>query len=492
VTVSGEVVFERYLGGADLEHGVPVTAATRFHVASVSKQFTALAVLLEAEAGRVDLAADIHAYLPELADYGANVTVSDLVHHTGGLRDQWELMMLSGTPLDGLIRQSAIVAMAARQRGLNFPPGTDFRYSNTGYSLLAEIVARSSGKPFFRYLEEAVFAPVGMRETLVYGDATRLLPDRAMSYRLGAEGDVRLARLNYSNYGATSLHSTARDLARWARELMHPTVFDPALIARMTAPGALRDGTPLNYGFGIMRDVLGGRSALTHGGADAGYRAAFNCFPGQDASVIVLSNGQADVGAIAAALADAFLSPGSPTPDLVTPDAPTLAALAGYYVGAWGPGLTLQAADGKLVVSGSGGPPVEAKFLANGDFYLYSPTYAFSRTPEGDLVETQGVGGLKMRHHRTARAAPSSAELATLAGRYHSDEIDSTYDLAVADGGLAVSCLRFEPVKLAPGETDAFDGGGTRLTVVRDSRGAPSGFSISTGRVRGLQFQKIG
>ena len=106
VSVGGEVVFERYLGGADLEHGVAVSAASRFHVASVSKQFTAFAVLLEAEAGRVDLDGDIRHHLPELADYGATVTVSDLVHHTGGLRDQWELMMLSGTPMDGMIRRT--------------------------------------------------------------------------------------------------------------------------------------------------------------------------------------------------------------------------------------------------------------------------------------------------------------------------------------------------------------------------------------------------
>jgi CubicO group peptidase (beta-lactamase class C family) len=228
VSVGGEPVFERYLGGADLEHGVAVSASTRFHVASVSKQFTAFAVLLEATAGRVDLSADVHVYLPELADYDATVTVSDLVHHTGGLRDQWELMMLSGTPLDGLIRQSAILAMAASQKGLNFPPGTAFRYCNTGYSLLAEIVARTSGTRFPRYLKERLFAPLGMNETLVYGDAAHLVPDRAMSYRFNRNGEVRQARLNYSNYGATSLQSTPRDLARWARELMHPPCSAPS------------------------------------------------------------------------------------------------------------------------------------------------------------------------------------------------------------------------------------------------------------------------
>src|SRR5580698_7047622 len=238
-------------------------------------------------------------------------------------------MMLSGTPLDGMIKQGAIVAMAARQRALNFPPGTDCRYSNTGYSLLAEIVRRASGKPFADYLDEAVFAPLGMADTVVYGDASRLLPDRAMSYRLEPDKSVRLARLNYSNYGATSLNTTPRDLAKWRRELLHPSLFPAELIARMTTPGALKDGTPLNYGYGIMRDVLWGRPALTHGGADAGYRALCDSYPEEDATIVVLSNGQADVAAIGHALADAFLSPAPAAPQVATPDQATLDGLAG-------------------------------------------------------------------------------------------------------------------------------------------------------------------
>jgi CubicO group peptidase (beta-lactamase class C family) len=490
VTVGGEVLFERYLGGADLEHGVPVTAATRFHVASVSKQFTAFAALLEAKAGRLDLDADIHAYLPELADYGDVVTVSDLVHHTGGLRDQWELMMLSGTPLEGLIKQGAIVAMAARQKGLNFEPGTDYHYSNTGYSLLAEIVRRTSGKAFAQYLEEAVFAPLGMRDTLVYGDASQLLRDRAMSYRLDADGTVRLARLNYSNYGATSLNTTPRDLAKWTRELLHPSVFPTDLITTMTTPGTLRDGTPMNYGFGIVRDVLWGRPALTHGGADAGYRALCDSYPGDDASVIVFSNGQADVGAIGRTLADVFLTSGPPEAEAATPDMATLERLAGYYVSGWGPGLTLRAEGGKLMAS-AGGAPVEAKFLANGDFYVYSPTHAFSPRPDGSLAEAQGVGGVPVLHRRATRAEPSAADLAALAGRYRCDEIDSTYQLTARDGGLTLSSLRFAPLKLTPGDHDAFDGPGLRLSVLRDEVGAASGFAVATGRVLGLRFHRI-
>src|SRR6185437_17126778 len=130
-------------------------------------------------------------------------------------------------------------------------------------------------------------------------------------------------------YGATSLHTTPRDLAKWAAELLRPRVLGAGLIARLTAPGRLRDGAPLNYGFGIMRDVLNGRPALTHGGADAGFRAAFDCYPEENAAVIVFSNGQADVGAIARTLADAFLAPAT-APAAVAPEAAAVAKLAGY------------------------------------------------------------------------------------------------------------------------------------------------------------------
>jgi hypothetical protein len=258
----------------------------------------------------------------------------------------------------------------------------------------------------------------------------------------------------------------------------------------MTAPGALRDGTPLNYGFGIMRDVLAGRPALTHGGADAGFRAAFDCYPEDDASVIVFSNGQGDVGAIARALADAYLSPAPAAAEPATPDPAALARLAGYYVSGWGPGLTLEAADGKLMVR-AGRPPIEAKFLANGDFHLGAPSFCFSPRPGGDLAEIQGVGGVSMTHRRATRVELSAEVLAALAGTYRSDEIDSTYELAATERGLALSCLRFPPLTLTAADAGAFDGPGMRVTMVRDDAGLATGFTIATGRVRGLAFEKI-
>ena len=488
VCIAGKPVFERYLGGADLEHGVPVTATTGFHIASVSKQFTAFAALLEAEAGRLDLAADVRIYLPEVPDFGAPIAVADLIHHTSGLRDVADLLGLSGVGLGGEIRQRVTVELALRQRELNFPPGSRHHYSNTGYTLLAEIIARTSGRALPRYLEAEVFAPLGMRGSLVCDNRDRLLANEAQSYRITSRGEVRHLRMNNSCYGPRGVYTTARDLAKWARELTSPSVFPPALIARMTAPGRLPDGREVAYGFGLLCGPLVGQAALTHYGGDQGYAATFQLFPDADASVIVLSNGQADVAAIAEALTAVHLSAAPPPP--VTPDAAVVADLEGYYVWGGGPGLTLQASDGKLVGS-TGGAPVEAKSLPDGRFYLVAPHIPFTRGADGSLSEFGGVAGSELVHRRRTRVQPSPAELAAIAGAYRSDELDSTYDLAAQDGGLSLSALRFGPLAFAPADADAFDGPGMRLIIDRDDAGAVTGMRVSTWCSWGLRFRKL-
>jgi CubicO group peptidase (beta-lactamase class C family) len=493
VAQGGRVVFERTVGAADLEHGALVTPSTRFHVASVSKQFTAFAIMQLVKASKVDLDADIHTYLPELADYGAKVTVSDLVHHTSGLRDQWELEVLSGTPIEGLIRQKAIVAMAASQKGLNFAPGTDFRYSNTGYSLLAEIVARASNQTFRQYMAEQVFAPLKMDDTLIYDDASEMLPGRAMSYAPGLDGKIRLARLNYANYGATSLHTTARDLLKWSRELLHPAVFDPALVHAVEETGHLRDGRPLNYGFGMMRDTVAGHAALTHNGADAGFRAFIASFPAEDATVVVLSNGAGDVGRIGESLTRIFLGgetpPGGASGE--PQDPARLAQLAGYYVNPWGPGLDLKVADGKLygLIGGLARQP--AGLLPGGGFYLGAPLNVFSVRPDGSVFQRASTGGVELSYRRASRVTPGAAELKALEGAYRSDELDVTYRISVVGDHLRLTSLRGEPLEVYAADADHFENLLVRIGVLRDRRGKVTGFEVSTGRVRGLAFKKV-
>lgn len=491
VARGGQVIYERNLGAADLEHGISITAASRFHVASVSKQFTAFAILQQVKAGKVDLDADIHTYLPELADFGAKITVSDLIHHTSGLRDQWDLEVLSGTSMDSLIRQKALVAMAANQRGLNFAPGTDYRYSNTGYSLLAEIVARTSGVPFAQYMREHIFAPLGMNDTLIYDNARDILPNRAMSYSVDAAGVAHLARLNYANYGATSLHTTTHDLLKWSRELLHPAVFDPALVRAAEQPGRLRDGTPMRYAFGMEASTVGGHRALTHGGADAGYRSLIASFPAEDASLVVFSNGAANVGKIGADLAEIFLGPAPPPPAPAAPDSARMARLAGVYVNDWGPGFELKPDGGKLYLQPAG-PRAEAVLLPDSDFYVGSPDNRYTVRADGALVEHVATGGSTVVHRKVVRAAPSPSELAALAGTYHSEELDVTYKAVVSGRGLMLTSLRADPLVFVPADADHFENERARLGVLRDSGGRVTGLSFATGRVRDLRFARVG
>ena len=162
VLKEGEIVFSRGYGSAQLEYGIPITPATIFHVASVSKQFTAFAVTLLAQEGRLSLDDDIRKHLPEVPDFGSTITLKHLLHHTSGLRDQWEALAMAGWRLDDVITTEHILSMVRNQKELNFEPGEEHLYCNTGYTLLGEIVARVTGQSFSAWTKENLFDPLGI------------------------------------------------------------------------------------------------------------------------------------------------------------------------------------------------------------------------------------------------------------------------------------------------------------------------------------------
>jgi CubicO group peptidase (beta-lactamase class C family) len=290
VVKEGKIVHARGFGMADLEHDAPITPRTVFHVASVSKQFTAFGILLLAERGRLGLDDDISLHLREVPDFGQRITIRQLIHHTSGLRDQWDLLQMAGWRMDDVLTQAQILRLVARQRELNFIPGSEILYCNTGYTLLAEIVARVSGEPFSEWMQAHVFKPLGMDRTLFYDDHERIVKDRADSYHRAGGGRFKKSVLNYANVGATSLFTTAEDMARWVANLGEPRVGDERTIARMCAPGRLNDGEPLDYACGLVVDEYRGLRRIGHSGGDAGYRSYVGRFPDQDLGVIVLSN----------------------------------------------------------------------------------------------------------------------------------------------------------------------------------------------------------
>jgi len=285
----GELLFARGYGLADLEHGIPIEIDTVFDLASVSKQFCAYAVALLAERGQLSLDDDVRRHLPWVPDFGAVITLRHLVHHTSGLRDWPATLAAAGYRYDDVIAQPQILELVRHQRRLNFAPGSKHLYSNTGYNLLAEVVAVVAGVDYRRFCDDQMFAPLAMHDTHVHDAHDEVVPRLARSYRREG-GHWRLAGNHLTALGSSSQFSTVRDLARWASELEDGIVGGAAMVARMAERGVLGDGSACNYGFGLQSGRRGARPTVSHSGSWAGYRSCFLRLPEQGLTVVVLAN----------------------------------------------------------------------------------------------------------------------------------------------------------------------------------------------------------
>ena len=275
---------------ANLDHDVPLTPRSVFHVASVSKQFTAAAIHLLAQDGKLSLDDEVRKHVPELADFGEPVTIRHLLHHTSGIRDQWSLLGLAGWRYSrDLITDDDVMSLLSRQRELNFRPGERHLYSNSGYTLLAIVVSRASGKSFRQFTTERIFAPLGMTHTFFRDNFNEIVKHQAYGYS-PAGNTFRLSVTNFDTAGATSLLTTVEDLAKWNANFDTPIVGGSRFLDAMLERGTLRDGTRISYASGLAHGTNDGLPTISHGGADAGYRSAFVRFSGQRLAVATLCN----------------------------------------------------------------------------------------------------------------------------------------------------------------------------------------------------------
>lgn len=509
----GKVVFSRGYGLADLESNIPVTPRTQFHVASVSKQFTAFAIALLAREGKLDLDADVRRYLPYLPDFGHVITPRQLVQHTSGLRDQWALFQIGGRDMRDLLRQEQVISLVKRQRTLNFAPGSDFLYSNTGYTLLAEIVSAVSGKTLRQFTTERMFEPLGMHRTFFFDDVREVVPGRANSYMREGDGPWMRALLNYQTVGATSLFTTIEDLARWAGNFHQTTVGDAQLIDLIGRGGALNDGTPIHYGFGLTDSPQAGRVAVSHSGSDAGFLTHFVYYPDHDVAIALLANrslGGTPVTQLVDAVANLYLPRAKAHDDVTNTSAPvpaaaTLAALVGTYVHPFAPAVVLES-DNRQLFSSSGalGDSKPLSFEADGSFratsWLKFRPIVDSRGAVVALQTIPRTGGAGKRYERVQRLRSSPQSLAHYSGNYRSDELDVTYSFSVEGDALVIrSLLRVEPIRLQQITADRFDvleNGRTRapfqsVTFERNARQEIVAVRVHDSRAYNIEFRKV-
>ena len=347
VGVKGRSVLERAYGMADLEHDVRNAPDTIFEAGSVSKQFTAAAVLLLARDGKLSIDDPVRKYIPELPDYGVPLTIRHMLTHTSGLRDWGEVAGIAGWPRGKRVHTHAhVLDIVSRQKALNFTPGTNWSYSNTGYNLSAILVSRVSGKPFAEFSRERIFAPLGMTRTSWRDDYTRIVKGRAIAYE--PAGDGYREDMPFENvHGNGGLLTTVGDLLRWNENFVTPKIGDQAFIAEEQTVGKFNDGRAHDYAFGLYVRPYRGVDEVSHSGSTAGYRAYLARYPKQHVSVAVLCNaGNANATQYAHAVAEAYLGSaiaapaagqgagggrGNQAASSEKPSATDLAAFAGRY-----------------------------------------------------------------------------------------------------------------------------------------------------------------
>src|SRR5688572_437119 len=284
------VVHRGAYGTASLDHDVRLSPSSVFHVASVSKQFTAAAILLLAADGKLSLDDEVRKFIPEFPDLGQRITIRQLAHHTSGIRDQWDLLGLAGWRYSrDLITDDDVLQLLARQKDLNFGPGERHLYSNSGYTLLAVVVSRASGKTFREFTTERIFTPLGMTNTHFRDAFTEIVKHQAYGYAPYGQ-TFRLSTTNFDTAGATSLLTTVEDMAKWYANFDSGRVGGDKLPVALLDRGVLTDGTRIDYAFGISHGTYRGAATVGHGGSDAGYRADFVRFTNPRLGVATLCN----------------------------------------------------------------------------------------------------------------------------------------------------------------------------------------------------------
>ena len=506
VIKDGAVVYKRGYGSANLEYNVPITPQTVFHVASVSKQFTAFAITLLANQGKLSLDDDIRKHLPEVPDFGKKITIRHLIHHTSGMRDQWTLLGMAGWRTDDVITKEHIMKMVRYQKELNFDPGAENLYSNTGYTLLAVIVERVSGQSFRDYTELNIFKPLGMSNTHFHDDHERIVKNRAYSYAsAGPGGGFKAAPLNYANVGATSLFTTAEDLARWVINFEDKKIGGADVIKQMHQQGVLNNGKQIGYAFGLSIGPYRGLNTVGHAGGDAAYRSFAFWFPEQRFGVVVLSNfGGFNPQQIAMRIADIYLAdklePVPPKPAVaertaVKVDPAILEGYAGRYL-LDGRTLVVITKEGDKLMGQPAGSS-KAEFIPQSETTFFvkeaNEELTFERDEKGNVVRFTMKSGTQTQSARRLNAPATAAQLAEFAGDYYSPELGTTYMLVVKDGKLVAQHRRHDDTPLTELEGDLFSGNRWFFQTVqftRDSEKRITGFRLTSGRARNVRFDR--
>lgn len=498
----GTIIYKRGYGMANLENGIPITSQSVFYVGSVSKQFVAMCIALLAQEGKLSLDDNIRTYVPELPDYGTAITIRHLIHHTSGLRDYLTLEDVAGIPL-GFHHEGDVLDLIARQKELNFNPGEEYLYSNSGYFLLAVIVCRASGKTLRQYAEENIFKPLGMRNSRFHDDYAELVPNRASGYFPASGGTYRNFISTFDCVGSGGLFSSVEDLFLWDQNFTFPKLGGKDTIELMHTVGTLNDGTKLEYAFALNIQLYKGLRSVSHGGALGGYRSALLRFPEHKFSVICLSNlSTINPMSLCHQVADIYLSV-----FLEKEEQPEKIKTVPL-------GEEILASKTGTFIRFESGEKIGITLKEDQLYFRYqNREYPLAPLNESEFFVQNMPGRMILRFERPADEKPwllyvqetnkrpqvyvstkakilGKEQLSEYEGRFSSDELQVLFQIEHQDGKLRFVHRNAPQGIFQQLDTDLFQVGSWRVRFVRDKTNAITGFLLNAGRVKNLQFIK--
>lgn len=510
VIENGEMRFSKAYGKANITHNIDFKLNTPTNIGSVSKQFTAFAILLLEQQGLLALDDDVRIHIPEFPEFGEVITIRNLLTHTNGLREVYNLLPIAGWYGEDKLLRSEILNTLLRQNELQASPGEEYNYNNSAFILLAEIVERKTDSKFPDWMKKNVFEPLGMQDSYVRADPSQIIPNASQGYSQGENGFVESGDL-YAAYGAGGIYTTPLDLSKWLNNLNDPQVGGKEIIEKLVTPGILKNGDTLSYALGIGVSERKGLKMYVHSGADIAHRAYLLYYPEINSGVIALSNNASfSSSSIGNEIGDLFFADYLVSKEdeekgeddvannkKFEVDLETLESYTGKYkASSIGLVVEYKIEDDKLMAyltSPSAIPllPIsEATFSYEG----IEATVVFNMDEDGKsigAVHTQG--GTDYELEKLSPFNPSLAELKVYEGKYFSEELETFYTIIVKDSAMYAIHKNLKDIKFSPIEDDTFSGDVyfmNEAAFKRDSKGQVNAFTVSNGRTKGVLFNK--
>lgn len=505
VIKDGKIIYKRGYGMVNLEHNIPITSTSVFRIGSTSKQFTASCIAILALEGKISLDDDIRKHVPELRKYERPITIRHLVHHTSGIRDYLTLADVAALTEDHFYTPEDTIELLGRQRGLNFPSGEEFLYSNSGYFLMGIIVERVSGKSLNDFAQEHIFKPLGMRNTHFHDDHTMVVKNRADGYSPTKKGFL-IAMTTLDHVGDGGVFTTVEDLFLWD-QAFYNNKLGKELMELIQTLGKMNSGEKLNYAFGLNIDDYKGLRRVHHSGGFVGFRAQMVRFPEHKFSVICLANlGNINPSRLCTQVADIYLADEFKKTEEapkkkkkfepVTLSREELEEKVGNYqnekTGEWTiismKEDKLEIGEGKrkyvlLPVSKTSFRALDAPFDISIDF--------FPEDKRGIRRAKVTIEGKEINLVKASKLRPlTPSQLEEYAGDYYNDELPATYKLVVEKGSLLFKHKNAPKDALKAMNRDKFTVRWMNIEFIRNKRKKITGLVVGAGRAANIEFIK--